>query len=234
MNKSIDFNLFYSMINFALLKKLPSEIKVLIYVAVKNYHNRKMRTGYVNIINDIKNLEDKQAYIKRFCETFRFDYTNQILMLTLEHTKLNYFNNKENMNLIDILKFERYIFNTSVNYHFGVRRIIFDCNEIRRMYGNSIYVYCYPISHRKWIRFRYPLAYRSELPIRNFNLYNSILISHLDNLYDENIDPRDITSAIENPIFKFNFNELFSQHFKFSDKNKYIYNYLFNKNIIRI
>ena len=46
------------MINFILLRTLPYEIKLLIYVAVKNYHNRKIKYGFNNIVNTIDGLNN--------------------------------------------------------------------------------------------------------------------------------------------------------------------------------
>lgn len=212
------------MINFILLKALPYEIKLLIYVAVKNYHNRKIKYGFNNIINTIDELNNTVKFLTdKMKDNDRHFYFSDEIVSNLSQSK-KYF--------LFILKWEKYLLNKFIQYHFIVRKIIFDCNEIRRMYGNTIYVYYYCNYNDKWIRFIHPLPYGSALPIRNLKRYHSILISHLDDLYDENIDPRDTTLAIDYPIFKFNFNELLTKHFRFSDKNKYVYKYIFDKKYI--
>ena len=207
------------MLNLALLNYLPYDIKFLLYISVKNYYNKRKKTGFCKVIDIINNSTNIIESLRPIIQDIEPDYYNLY----------NYRFLDEKNSLLNVVKYEIYLKKKMIKSNFLIRKIIFDCKKIKEIYGDLIHVYYWCLQRGKWCKFLHPLPYGMSLPIRNFNRYNSILISHLPDLYDEDMDPKERIAAWQNPIFKFKFHNLLSEHFRFSDKNKYHHSFLLDE-----
>ena len=211
---------FHEVPNLLLLKKLPYDIKLTLYVAVlTNHQKRKEWTDsrsdltyrYDDVIKTIDNWPDtvsinaaliplrKQRIAKDdICSPERLRYPNC------------YFH-------VKILESQRTTKRNSLLKISGFT-ICFNCPVIAEKYNNSVYVYW--LCDGWWSKFDLPLPYHSFLRIPNVDIkiYHTFMISN-DDITDPTLSQVEIEQMIKNAIFKFSVYELIKPSFSFKDEN---------------
>lgn len=223
------------MINIALWKCLPYEIRTVLYTAVLTSHMKKSKhyVKYSNVLNDITELDSNkniqrdeiQKYLQNnhSINTLNIRYEGEELLNRLKYLHFD-------DDCLSFTYFSRNIFeklkdNDRTNSHLDQPfKIHFNCTKIRDLYGPSVFVYYK--NENSWIRFTHPLPYGSYLPIRQRDIerYNNILVSHID-FGNYMLEPISIEEAINNPIFKFTICDMEDNRFLFNGINKKIKKY---------
>ena len=222
---------YHEILNFPLWKQLPYEIKVVLYIAVKGLYELKGKRAKFNpVIEDIRRNKtyidetlDKLSLLNSYNQKLNILYSchpqwdNNIMIFDIDTIKYHleqetyWFNKIKDIEYeIEQYKRHRFFYKTTFTNSL-TRRIIFNSEDIRDMYGNIVWIY-YKSKDNKWVRFQDSLSFAVSFRINRFDLHDHILISNVDTL-----DEKDNVNSTLPIIFEFKFSELLSMDFKFKE-----------------
>lgn len=216
------------MLNMCLYKKLPYEIKCIIYLSVKLHYDKRTNKQRLELLNVINNVYSKLKEVSQKNDIINILEPDSYMKLsnTLEDKPLSIY-----QAFFNIRQFEEE-FKQQKEYEYSSEglKISYDSEYIRDKYSDTLYIY-FIDDKNNLIKLDVALLYGTYVRIPsdflkstnlmflisdvNMNESDEILQSNISELiYDKHFKYDEIT---ERPIFKFCMNELLNNDFKFTE-----------------